>query len=57
MICPSCATYNRDDARFCKYCGFDLAKAPKPAVPTPPAPPAPPPKKGLAALFSRKPKK
>jgi len=43
MICPSCATYNRDDARFCKYCGFDLAKAPKPAVPTPPAPPAPPP--------------
>ena len=50
MICPSCGTPNKDEALFCKYCGFDLSKAPKPTIPGPPpvappvavAPPAPP---------------
>ncbi len=41
MICPSCGTWNKDEALFCKYCGFDLSKAPKPAIPQPPAPPQP----------------
>lgn len=43
MICPSCGTPNKDEALFCKYCGFDLSKAPKAIPPTPPAPVAPPP--------------
>ena len=45
MICPSCGVSNRDEALFCKYCGFDLSKAPKPAPPpaAPAAPVAPPP--------------
>lgn len=44
MICPSCGTWNKDEALFCKYCGFDLSKAPKPVVPPPPLPaPSPPP--------------
>jgi|GEM_PF-1516606 len=45
MICPSCGTWNRDDALFCKYCGFDLSKAPKPVTPAVAAPPptGPPP--------------
>src|SRR3990170_7116706 len=42
MICPSCGTGNRHDAMFCKYCGFDLAKAPRPAAAQPPAPPPTP---------------
>lgn len=43
MICPTCGTWNKDEALFCKYCGFDLSKAPKPVVPPPPpAPPTPP---------------
>ena len=41
MICPSCGVSNSDEALFCKYCGFDLSKAPKPVPP--PAPAAPPP--------------
>ena len=40
--CPACATWNKDEALFCKYCGFDLSKAPKPVVPPPPAPPPAP---------------
>ena len=46
MICPSCGTPNKDESLFCKYCGFDLSKAPKPAAPPSPpaaAAPAPPP--------------
>ncbi|HEY7587864.1 MAG TPA: zinc ribbon domain-containing protein [Thermoplasmata archaeon] len=52
MICPACGTWNRDEARFCKYCGTDFSKvtpaaAPAPPVPAPAAPPpaapAPPP--------------
>ncbi len=39
MICPSCGTWNKDESRFCKYCGFDLSKAPKPVAPPTPAPP------------------
>ncbi|HYM39089.1 MAG TPA: zinc ribbon domain-containing protein [Thermoplasmata archaeon] len=44
MICPTCGTTNSDEALFCKYCGFDLSKAPRPApaAPTPAAPAAPP---------------
>ena len=42
MICPSCGTWNKDESLFCKYCGFDLSKAPKPAMPPAPAPPPPP---------------
>lgn len=46
MICPSCSTWNRDEALFCKYCGGDLSKVPRPATPSPPPPavpsPAPP---------------
>ncbi len=40
MICPSCGTWNRDEALFCKYCGADVSKVPKPAAPAPPPPPA-----------------
>ncbi len=42
MICPTCGTPNSDEALFCKYCGFDLSKAPKPTMPAapPPQPPA-----------------
>ena len=43
MICPSCGTWNKDESLFCKYCGFDLSKAPKPVVPPTPAPVPPPP--------------
>ncbi len=42
LICPSCGTWNKDESFFCKYCGFDLSKAPKSVVPPAPAP-APPP--------------
>ena len=46
MICPSCGTWTRDEALFCKYCGADVSKVPKPAAPAPPptpvAPAAPP---------------
>ncbi len=42
MICPTCGTTNSDEALFCKYCGFDLSKAPKPVAPPPPAPPPAP---------------
>lgn len=42
VICPSCGTPNKDEALFCKYCGYDLSKAPKPIPPTPPAPVAVP---------------
>ncbi len=52
MICPSCGTWNKDEALFCKYCGFDLSKAPKPAVP--PAP-SPPPATPPAAVLPRPP--
>jgi len=24
MVCPSCNTYNRDDAKFCKKCGHSF---------------------------------
>lgn len=43
MICPSCGTWNRTEAWFCKGCGFDLTKsaAAPPAGPSPAAPPAP----------------
>src|SRR5690348_4166607 len=27
MICPTCNTANRDDAKFCKVCGRSLATA------------------------------
>ncbi len=44
MICPTCGTWNKDEALFCKYCGFDLSKAPRPVAPPPPTPaPAPSP--------------
>ena len=45
MICPSCGTTNKDESLFCKYCGFDLSKAPQPTMPpsAAPAAPAPPP--------------
>ncbi len=43
VICPSCGTPNRDEAFFCKYCGFDLTKAPKPVAPAPPTAAPPPP--------------
>ncbi|MGH2496299.1 MAG: protein phosphatase 2C domain-containing protein [Ktedonobacteraceae bacterium] len=37
MICPSCNTGNRDDAKFCKGCGRSLAHAPvAPAIENPP---------------------
>ncbi len=36
--CPSCGTENRDEAKFCKNCGYDLAKAPKEATAIPTAP-------------------
>jgi hypothetical protein len=45
VICPSCGTWNKDESLFCKYCGFDLSKAPKPVTPpaaAPPPTPAPP---------------
>ncbi len=43
MICPSCGTWNKDESLFCKYCGFDLSKAPRPVAPPAPAPvPLPP---------------
>src|SRR3990172_8714121 len=46
VICPSCGTWNRDEALFCKYCGADVSKVPKPAAlappPTPVTPAAPP---------------
>src|ERR1700694_3131112 len=38
MICPSCNTPNRDDAKFCKKCRFDfhskaeMAKVPEAAM-------------------------
>ncbi len=38
LICPSCGTWNKDESLFCKYCGFDLSKAPKPIAPPAPAP-------------------
>ncbi len=38
MICPSCGTWNKDESLFCKYCGFDLSKAPKPVAPPAPVP-------------------
>ncbi len=41
VICPSCGTANKDESFFCKYCGFDLTKAPKPVAPAPPPPPVP----------------
>ncbi len=49
LICPSCATSNRDEALFCKYCGADVSKVSKPEAPSPlpaaapPVPPAAPP--------------
>ena len=36
--CPSCGTENRDEAKFCKNCGYNLAKAPKEATAIPTAP-------------------
>ncbi len=33
--CPSCGTSNRDDARFCKSCGYEFPRS----VPARPAPP------------------
>ena len=38
MICPACGTSNKDEALFCKYCGYDLSKAPRPTMPAPPTP-------------------
>lgn len=45
MICPTCNTANRDDAKFCKVCGRSLATAAVAASSgyTPPATPAPAP--------------
>jgi serine/threonine protein phosphatase PrpC/rRNA maturation endonuclease Nob1 len=45
MICPTCNTANRDDAKFCKVCGRSLATAAVAASGgyTPPAAPAPEP--------------
>ncbi len=43
MICPTCGTTNSDVALFCKYCGFDLSKAPKPIAPPAAVVPRPPP--------------
>ncbi len=49
MICPTCNTANRDDAKFCKVCGRSLAtatvaastgNAPSEAVPAPATEPA-----------------
>jgi len=51
VICPSCGTPNRDDALFCKYCGLDLSRVPRPAPPAPtpaPTPEAPPPAPPIA---------
>lgn len=41
--CPSCGTQNHDNAAFCKHCGFNLLRAPRPAaaVPAPQPPPRP----------------
>ncbi len=38
--CPSCGTENRDEAKFCKNCGYELARGPEvaPAIPTAPSP-------------------
>lgn len=36
MNCPNCGTFNREDGKFCRQCGSNLA-APA-ALPTPPAP-------------------
>jgi hypothetical protein len=55
VICPTCGTWNKDEALFCKYCGFDLSKAPKPIVPPPPAAPPPAPFAPPAAVVPRPP--
>jgi len=56
VICPTCGTWNKDEALFCKYCGFDLSKAPKPVAPPPPTPaPAPSPFAPPAAVVPRPP--
>lgn len=56
MICPTCGTWNKEEALFCKYCGFDLSKAPKPVVPPPSAPtPMPTPFAPPAAVVPRPP--
>ena len=34
IICPSCATANDDDARFCKHCGVKLQAPQQPAAPS-----------------------
>jgi len=57
VICPTCGTWNKDEAFFCKYCGFDLSKAPKPvAPPQPAAPPPPAPFAPPAAVVPRPPR-
>ena len=55
MICPTCGTSNNDAALFCKYCGFDLSKAPKPVAPPAPAPPPAAPFAPPAAVVPRPP--
>lgn len=42
MICPSCGTWNRDEALFCKYCGRRLEGGPA-REPAPPERVLPPP--------------
>lgn len=55
MICPTCGTTNSDEALFCKYCGYDLSKAPKPVAPPTPAAPPPAPFAPPAAVMPRPP--
>lgn len=45
MICPSCGTWNREEARFCKQCGARVREGRAPSAPPsiPPPSPLPPP--------------
>lgn len=41
MFCPQCSVENREDAVFCKNCGYKLSQAPKPVREEKAAPPPP----------------